>query len=106
MDEVLRAVADPTRRQILELVRDAELSAGDIAARFAVTRSAISQHLAVLRGAGLVTERRDGARRIYRARPDGTRELQAWLNGFGDPRTRVHGAARQEEHDGTDKRSG
>jgi DNA-binding transcriptional ArsR family regulator len=84
MDVVLRALAEPRRREIMALVRDRELAAGEIARRFEVTRPAISQHLAVLRDAGLVTERRDGTRRLYRARPAGAAELRAWLEGFWD----------------------
>jgi DNA-binding transcriptional ArsR family regulator len=63
-------------------VWDAERSAGDIASQFDVTRPAISQHLAVLRTAGLLTERRDGARRLYRANRDALAELQAELQAF------------------------
>ena len=63
-------------------MRDQELTAGAIAAWFAVTRPAISQHLTVLRAAGLVSERRDGTRRWYRARPEGARELRVWLEAF------------------------
>lgn len=67
MQVVLEAVTSPRRREILRLVWDAELSAGEIAARFDVSWPAISQNLAVLRDAGLVVERRDGTRRLYRA---------------------------------------
>ncbi len=68
MDAALKALAEPRRREILRLVWTDELPAAQIAARFDdVTRSAVSQHLGVLRGAGLVTERRDGTRRLYRA---------------------------------------
>jgi DNA-binding transcriptional ArsR family regulator len=63
----LQVVAEPRRRAILRLVWDAELPAGDIAARFDVSFAAVSQHLGVLRQAGLVTVRRDGTRRLYRA---------------------------------------
>jgi DNA-binding transcriptional ArsR family regulator len=84
MDAALRALAEPRRRMILSLVSERELPAGEIARRFDVTRPAISQHLAVLRDAGLVTERRDGVRRLYRARPAGTAELRAWLEAFWD----------------------
>lgn len=84
MDVALRALAEPRRREILSLVRDRELPAGEIARRFDVTRPAISQHLAVLKEAGLVTERRDGTRRLYRARPDGAAELRTWLDAFWD----------------------
>lgn len=64
-DAVLRALADPHRRQILRLVQQQELPAGQIAASFSLTQQAISQHLGVLRQAGLVTERREGTRRLY-----------------------------------------
>ena len=82
MEAALRAIAEPRRREILRLVADDERSAGDIAARFDVTRSAISQHLKVLREADLVTERRDGTRRLYRARPEGLDGLRAFLEEF------------------------
>ena len=81
-DEVLRAIAEPNRRAILQLVAAEEMGVGEIAANFPVTRPAISQHLAVLREAGLVTERRAGVRRLYRARPEGFSELQAFLSTF------------------------
>jgi DNA-binding transcriptional ArsR family regulator len=84
IDVALQALAEPRRRAILALVRERELAAGEIARRFDVTRPAISQHLAVLRQAGLVTERRDGTRRLYRARPAGTAELREWLEAFWD----------------------
>ena len=61
---------------------DRELAAGEIASHFEVTRPAISQHLAVLREAGLVSERREGTRRLYRARPEGLEELRRFLDGF------------------------
>ena len=84
MDTALRALAEPRRRAILALVRERELPAGEIARNFDVTRPAISQHLSVLRDAGLVTERRDGVRRLYRARRAGTAELRTWLEAFWD----------------------
>jgi len=80
VEEQLRALAGPRRRQILELVRDQELSAGQIAAHFEVTRPAISQHLAVLKAAGLIAERRDGTRRIYRANPAGLMGLKQFID--------------------------
>jgi DNA-binding transcriptional ArsR family regulator len=86
VEAALKAIAEPRRRQILELVRDGELSAGEIAAQFDVTRPAISQHLRVLKEAGLVSERRNGTRRLYLARPEGLRDLQAFLDGFWDER--------------------
>src|SRR5262245_27901556 len=97
LDAALHALADPRRRQILALVRDRELPAGAIADRFDVSRPAISQHLAVLRQAGLVTERRDGTRRLYRARPTGAAELRDWLERFWDDGlARLRQAAEEE----------
>ena len=78
----IEAIVEPRRREILRLVRDEEMTAGTIAAHFDVTRQAISQHLRVLHGAGLVSERRDGTRRIYRVRPEGLLELRAFLDDF------------------------
>ncbi len=86
MEAALRAIAAPRRRQILTLVRDGELSAGEIAAHFDVTRPAVSQHLNVLKEAGLVSERRNGTRRFYRARPEGLVQLKAFLEEFWDDR--------------------
>jgi DNA-binding transcriptional ArsR family regulator len=84
METALKAIAEPRRRQILTIVRDGELSAGEIAAHFDVSRPAISQHLTVLKEAGLVTERRNGTRRLYQARPEGLEELRTFLEGFWD----------------------
>jgi len=84
MEAALRAIAEPRRRRILELVGTRELTAGEIASHFEVTRPAISQHLGVLKEAGLVDERRNGTQRLYRARPQGLAELKAFLDGFWD----------------------
>jgi len=84
MDAALKAISLPRRRQILTLVRDAELSAGEIAEHFDVTRPAVSQHLTLLKQAGLVSERRDGTRRLYRARPQALAELKQFLEQFWD----------------------
>jgi len=98
MEEALRALAEPRRRRILELVAERELSAGQIAAKFDVSRPAISQHLTVLRQAGLVADRRDGTRRLYRTRPEGFSELRAFLERFWDARLeRLKQAAEVEE---------
>jgi DNA-binding transcriptional ArsR family regulator len=86
MEAALKAIAAPHRRRILRLVRNEELSAGEIAAHFDVTRPAVSQHLSVLKEAGLVNERRSGTRRLYRARPEGLVELKAFLDEFWDER--------------------
>ena len=79
-DAALKAIAEPHRRAILRLVADDELAAGEIAAAFDVTRTAVSQHLTVLRNARLVTERRAGTRRLYRARPEGLDGLREFLD--------------------------
>jgi DNA-binding transcriptional ArsR family regulator len=95
---VLNALADPRRQAILRLVRDTERPSGEIAAHFPdVTGPAISQHLRVLREAGLLEERRSGTRRLYRARPEGLRQLRQWLREFwGDALEDLKDAA---EHD-------
>ena len=80
MDEALRALAEPPRRAILQLVAHSELSAGEIAGCFDVTRTAVSQHLTVLKNAGLLTERRLATRRLYRARPEGLAGLREFLD--------------------------
>jgi DNA-binding transcriptional ArsR family regulator len=83
MDTALRAIAEPRRRAILRLVWSAERSASDIARAFPdVTRPAVSQHLTVLREAGLVSERREGTRRLYRADRTTMAELRAWLDDY------------------------
>ena len=89
METALKAISAPRRRAILRLVRDDELSAGEIASHFDVTRPAVSQHLTVLKEAGLVHERRNGTRRLYRARPEGLADLKAFLDGFWDERLEV-----------------
>src|SRR6266581_176581 len=89
MEAALKAIAAPRRRQILKLVRDDELTAGEIASHFDVTRPAISQHLNFLKEAGLVNERRNGTRRLYRARPEGLAELKDFLEGFWDVRLKA-----------------
>src|SRR5881227_4146644 len=102
MEAALRAIAEPRRRQILELVRERELSAGEIASRFDVTRPAISQHLGVLKEAGLVDERRNGTQRLYRARPQGLLELKAFLDGFWDEK--LEALQREAEREEQEKR--
>jgi DNA-binding transcriptional ArsR family regulator len=82
VDDALRALAEPRRRAILRLVAADELAAGEIAAAFDVTRTAISQHLTVLKDAGLVSERRAGTRRFYRARPEGLAGLREFLDSM------------------------
>jgi len=81
-DAVLRALADPHRRQILRLVQHAELPAGQIASHFDLTQQAISQHLTVLKRAGLLAERRDGTRRLYSLRSESLQSLRTLLDEF------------------------
>jgi DNA-binding transcriptional ArsR family regulator len=82
VDAQIKALAEPRRRQILELVRDRELAAGEIAAHFDVTRPAVSQHLTVLREAALISERRDGPRRLYRVDPAGLLGIKQFVDRF------------------------
>jgi len=84
VDEALRALADPGRRRILTLVRTDERTAGEIAAAMPISWPAVSQHLRVLKGAGLLDERRAGTRRYYRARPEGLTGVREFLDGFWD----------------------
>jgi DNA-binding transcriptional ArsR family regulator len=81
-DAVLRALADPHRREILRLVRRAELPAGQIASHFALTQQAVSQHLTVLKRAGLLAERREGTRRLYLLRSESLQPLRDLLDEF------------------------
>lgn len=78
-DAVLRALAEPQRRRILVLVRDGELPAGRIAEHFAISPQAVSQHLRVLKDAGLLRERRAGTRRLYSVRPEAVEPVRAYL---------------------------
>jgi DNA-binding transcriptional ArsR family regulator len=79
VDEVAGAVADPVRREILLMLRDERLSAGQIAGRFAISRPAVSRHLRVLRAAGLVRDAADGRRRVYTLVTAPLDELVEWL---------------------------
>ena len=80
--DAFAALGEPRRREILRLVSSKELSVGDIARRFDVTRPAISQHLRVLKEAGLVTEQRNGTRRIYGVDAASVAELRDYFDGF------------------------
>jgi DNA-binding transcriptional ArsR family regulator len=84
----IQAMGDPTRFAILRLVRERELAAGDIARKFAMTRPAVSQHLRILREAGLLVERRAGTRRLYALRPEGLDQLRSFIDEFWDVRLR------------------
>jgi DNA-binding transcriptional ArsR family regulator len=105
-DVAIAAIANPTRRAILRLVWDTERPSGEIASRFGVTGPAISQHLRVLREAGLVSERRDGTRRLYRARPETLAsvrdELDAfWVDRLGRLKDAVESVEAVEAKEGT-----
>jgi DNA-binding transcriptional ArsR family regulator len=81
---VFEALGEPTRRKILELLRDGAKPVGEIARRLPVSRPAVSQHLRVLLDAGLVRSRREGARRLYSIDPRGLAPLRAYLESFWD----------------------
>jgi DNA-binding transcriptional ArsR family regulator len=106
VETALKAIAEPNRRRMLRLVWDSELSAGEIASHFDVTQPAVSQHLKVLKEAGLVDERRNGTRRLYRARPEGLAELKAFLDDFwGDRLDALKREAEREERKKHGKRN-
>ncbi len=99
LDASARAMADPTRRRLLRLVRDEEVSAGELAGHCPeVSRPAVSQHLRVLEQAELVTVRRAGNRRLYRGRPEGLHELRAFIDDmWTEGLARLKEAAEREE---------
>ena len=82
--DTFTALADPTRRQIIESLAAGESSFGELADKFEMSRPAVSQHLKVLRDAGIVTARADAQRRIYRLNDDGFDEVEAWLGRVRD----------------------
>jgi DNA-binding transcriptional ArsR family regulator len=81
---VLDALGDWTRRQIFDALRNGPHSVGELAARVPVSRPAVSQHLKVLKDAGLVVDRKDGARRIYSVDPNGLAGIRAYFDSFWD----------------------
>jgi DNA-binding transcriptional ArsR family regulator len=98
MQDALRALAEPRRQEILLLLGRRELPAGEIASHFNVSRPAISQHLQILKAAGLVTERRVGTRHLYQVRPEGLGELTRFLEQFWDEAlARLADAAEREQ---------
>ena len=99
--DVFQVLAEPRRREVLALVADRERTAGQIAERFDVSRQAISQHLRILLDAGLITERRDGTRRWYSARPEGLEDVRAYLDSmWPDALGRLKRAAEREHASG------
>lgn len=95
--QALQALGDPTRRAVLEELRTGPRAVGEIAARLPVSRPAVSQHLRVLKEAGLVTERQNGTRRLYRVDPNGLAELREYLDGFWDEALAHFKAAAERE---------
>ncbi|SRR6266508_3362129 len=95
--EALQALADPTRRSVLEQLRGGPQAVGEIAARLPVSRPAVSQHLRVLKEAGLVTERQNGTRRLYRVDPDGLADVREYLDGFWEEALASFKAAAEAE---------
>jgi DNA-binding transcriptional ArsR family regulator len=101
---VLDALGDPTRRAVLDLVRGRERAVGDIARRLPVSRPAVSQHLRVLKEAGLVRDRQDGTRRLYSVDARGLRALREYLERYWDSTLAAFAdAAEAHEHDDTNR---
>ena len=101
-DTALAALADPTRRRVFERLKDGPQPVGALARGMPVSRPAVSQHLKVLKEAGLVADRPEGTRRVYYIDPDGLGALRAWLDQFWDQalvafKAEVEAAARNEE---------
>jgi DNA-binding transcriptional ArsR family regulator len=93
----LGALGDPTRRIIFERLAKRPRAVGELARGLPISRPAVSQHLAILKAAGLVTDRADGARRLYRVDPAGVDAIRAWLDQFWD-RTLEAFKAEAESH--------
>lgn len=96
----LEALADPTRRAVFELLREGPRAVGDLARDLPVSRPAVSQHLRVLKDAGLVSERRNGTRRLYRIDPSGVEALRAYFEGFWTTALASFKAAAENETQG------
>lgn len=93
----MNALGDPTRREIFERLREGPRAVGEIARELPVSRPAVSQHLRVLKGAGLVTERKAGTQHLYRVDPEGLAELRAWFEGFWEQALADFKAAAESE---------
>lgn len=98
----ITALADPTRRAVLEELRLGPRAVGEIARHLPVSRPAVSQHLRVLKEAGLVRDRADGTRRIYSVNGDGLAELREYVNGFWDEALAALKAAAESTNEGAD----
>ncbi|HEY1313319.1 MAG TPA: metalloregulator ArsR/SmtB family transcription factor [Steroidobacteraceae bacterium] len=99
--DALLALADPTRRRVFEELRRGPKSVGRIAARMPVSRPAVSQHLGVLKQAGLVVDRAEGTRRVYRIDPAGLAEIRNWLDQFWDVALAAFQAELEKKEDDT-----
>ena len=95
-DHLFAALADPTRRQVFELVRTHNFTVGELAVGLKITQPAVSQHLRVLRSANLVIDRREGARRYYRPNPEGLAELRKYVESLWDDALEAFAAADPE----------
>jgi len=95
--DALTALADPTRRAIFERIAEHPSPVGELARRFPVSRPAVSQHLKVLKDAGLVSDRRDGNRRIYHVEPAGIGALRAYFDRFWNQSLAAFKAAAEKE---------
>jgi DNA-binding transcriptional ArsR family regulator len=93
------ALADPTRREVFERLGQGPRAVGELAAGLPVSRPAVSQHLRVLKEAGLVTDRPDGTRRVYQIDPDGLGQIRAWLDQFWDVALEAFKAEAEREAD-------
>ena len=94
---MLDALGDWTRRQIFDALRQGPSSVGELAARVPVSRPAVSQHLRVLKDAGLVLDRKEGTRRVYRIDPDGLAAIRAYFDSFWDEALERFAAAARKE---------
>ena len=84
-DEIFKALADPVRRKILELLGEGDMAAGDISSHFNITKPSVSRHLAVLKASGLVSSKKSGQKIIYSLETAAVREIMRWLyNSFGN----------------------
>ena len=93
------ALADPTRREVFERLRQGPRAVGDLAQGLPVSRPAVSQHLKVLKEAGLVTDRPDGVRRVYQIDPQGLGQVRAWLDQFWDVALAAFAAEAERDDD-------
>lgn len=91
-DSALEALADPTRRRVLDVLRDGPMPVGAVAEKLPVSRPAVSKHLRVLERAGLVSHRSQGAQNVYRLEPDGIADLRDWMDAWWDEPLRRYAA--------------